>query len=105
MCAPHLVQTSFVSFHLAEMTEEVFVATPTLAQPQKEEVAFVCVCSYMKASHLLRQGCKLAPHLLPQLDQITFTLHPLSSPCVVPGSLYLSSIHPLLTHYLTLSWD
>lgn len=68
----------------------------------------ICVCvlvQYMKASHLLRQGCKLAPHLLPQLDQITFTLHPLSSPCVVPRSLYLSSIHPLLTHYLTLSWD
>lgn len=75
---------------------EVSEATTTPAPSLAFVRVCVSVCTYMKAAYSLeRKGCKLASQLLPQLDQITSTLH--------VSSLFRSL--RLSFYLLACSWD
>lgn len=86
----------------SEGDREAFVVTTALTPPHRLRGRRSHLCARVHESVALArgQGCKLAPHLLPQLDQITPTLHPPSCPCVAPASLCLC---PSILHSLSLS--
>lgn len=77
---------------------EVFVVKTTLDWLHRGRLLHLCVRVNESFTLARRQACKLTLHLLPQLDQITDTLHPPSYPCVIPVSLRLP---PSILHSLT----
>lgn len=82
------------------------MAATTLApldELHEREVAFnvsVCVRANESVALAGRQGYKLAPHLLRQMDHVTITLHPPSHPCVAAVALSVP-LHHSSTHSLT----
>lgn len=81
------------------------MAATTLApldELHEREVAFnvsVCVRANESVALAGRQGYKLAPHLLRQMDHVTITLHPPSHPCVAAVALSVP-LHHSSTHSL-----